>query len=126
MAFDPLDRAAMQRAVELSADIEVQFTDKTGKNPVMALLGLAQKRAAEAIVAIASVDPENPKVIRGFQNEITCFALIVSWLREIVKDGFEASSLLDEQDRADLADAIGLTEDEAEQLLASGFSPHED
>jgi hypothetical protein len=126
MALDALMRAACQRAVVLSADIECQFTEQSGRAPVLALLALAQKRAASAIVGLAVVDPEDPKGIRALQNDIVCFDRIVEWLKEIVRDGFDAGALLDQDDRQDLADAIGLTPDEAEDALSHGLQPHED
>lgn len=123
MPNDPLERAALQHAVALSADIELQLKDKQkpGRAPVLELLLMARQRAAMAVLAIAQARPDQP--ILNLQNEVACFRLIVAWLSEIVAHGFDAAERLDEDDREDLALALGLSRDEAEDLADDGLPP---
>lgn len=123
MITDPAERAAAQLAVQLSADIELQLTHVAGGAPVLALLGKARQLATNAIVALAEVDPDNAKAIRDLQNEIVIFKLIVAWLKEIVAAGFDAGDALDEDERDDLAEAIGLSPDDADEARRAGLPP---
>jgi hypothetical protein len=105
---DALSRAALHRAVSLSAEIEVQLLAMEGSRPVVALLSKAQDAAAEAITALADVDAEDPKAIRKLQNDITCYDRILEWLKEIVAEGVDAGALLDDDSREDIAAVLGL------------------
>ena len=108
---DPTEESALKHAVSLSADIELQLRDVQGSPPLLALLNRANRASAAAIVRLADVNPEDPAAIRSLQNDIRAFDLIVAWLREIVRDGFEAGDFLDMQRREDMADVVGLTDD---------------
>lgn len=112
MRPDAVTTAALQRAIFLSADIEMQLASKAGGQPVVAILHRAREAAAAAIVALAETDPEQPSAIRTLQNDVRCFDRIVGWLREIVADGFQASDQVDLATREELAGAIGLTDDD--------------
>jgi hypothetical protein len=105
---DALSRAALHRAVSLSAEIEVQLYAKEGSRPIVALLSKAQDAAAEAIVALADVDAEDPTAIRKLQNDIVCYDRILEWLKEIVAEGVDAGALLDDDSREDIAAVLGL------------------
>lgn len=117
------NRAAALYAINLSAEIEVELAKDSRGGPVLVLLALARAEAAEAIEMLADADPENPAEIRKQQNRIVCFRLICEWLNKIVADGYEADDELDEDDREDLADSVGLGPDEADDALRFGFSP---
>jgi hypothetical protein len=108
---DPLNRAALTRMVALSAEIQVQLEQTQGGAPVLALLAKARNHAANALVAMAEVDPEEPKLIRALQNELNCFALIVQWMKEIVAEGLDAGDTLDVTEREDLAETLGLADE---------------
>jgi hypothetical protein len=118
---DALSRAALHRAVSLSAEIEVQLYAKEGSRPIVALLSKAQDAAAEAIVALADVDAEDPTAIRKLQNDIVCYDRILEWLKEIVAEGVDAGALLDDESREDIAAVLGL---EAED--GTDIAPTED
>jgi len=119
---DPTEQGALQHAVSLSAGIELQLRHGQGNAPLLALLDRANRASAAAIVRLADVNPEDPAAIRSLQNDIKAFALIVAWLAELVRDGFEAGDFLDLQRREDLADLVGLNEDEADDF---GSPQHE-
>lgn len=110
MRPDALHRAALSRAVLLSADVEAQLRSKRGGQPVVALLDKARSHAAAAIVKLAEVDPEDAAAVRAQQNEVVCFQLIVTWLQEIVAAGFDASDEIDMAGREEAADLLGLND----------------
>ncbi len=110
--------AALHRYVALSADIELQLKDTQGTAPLLALLIKGQHAAAEAIVRLAGEDPEQPAAIRKWQNDLLCFHRICEWLREIIAAGYEASDALDEWQRQDFTEVLGITEDDVADVLA--------
>jgi hypothetical protein len=125
--MNPVTRAALERAIEISCDVEVQMTSREGFQPVLALLERARIEAADAIVALTTVDADEPKAIRQAQNRIACFDMIVGWLNELVAQGKDADVRLSDEDRADIAESIGLlSEDEAEQVRLSRLPQTED
>lgn len=125
LSLAPEQRAALQYAVSLSADIELQLSKATGGGPVLELLAKARACAATAIVALAAADPETPKEIRRLQNEVTCFNRIVEWIGDIVKEGLDAGHALDDDEREDLAEAFGLSDDDADEMRRAGLPPED-
>lgn len=125
MRPDAAWRAAAQRAVSLSADVEVQLSQTTGGAPLVALLVKARNAAADSIVCLAEADSEDPALIRALQNDVKCFKHIVEWLREIVADGFEAEDELSEDERDDLAEALGLDRESADDVRETGLPPEQ-
>ncbi len=122
--LDALSSAALDRAVTLSADVEIQLKGGGGRAPVLALLAKARAAAVTAIVKLAEVDPEDPKAVRALQNDIKCFDRIVEWLREIVADGFDADEELAAREREQLADAVlGSADDEPEEVYEEAPAP---
>ncbi len=110
--------AALHRYVALSADIELQLKDTQGGGSTVAILVKAQQAAAEAIVQLATVEPEDPTAIRKWQTDLQCFHRICEWLREIIAAGYEAGDALDEWQRQDFTEVLGITEDDVDDVLA--------
>jgi leucyl aminopeptidase (aminopeptidase T) len=121
-----LDLAALNRAANLSATVAVQLDANASASPLTALLAKAQRHAAEALVAMADVDPEKPADIRALQTDLRCFERILDWLKEIVAEGADAGDVLDMMNREDIAEVLGLNEDEADDVHDSGLSRSED
>jgi hypothetical protein len=113
---DMLSHAAIARAINLSAQIAVQLDANAGASPLTALLAKAQRHAAEAMVAMATVDPEDPKAVRRLQNDLKCFDLILEWMEEIVRAGVELGDELDQASRRDIAETLGISDDEADEV----------
>ena len=105
--------AGAKRAAFISADIEFALRSApSNTSALLALLAKAQHYAAAAITHLATVDAEDPKAIRVIQNQLKCYDLIVVWLGELVKEGFEAGDYLDHLNRDDLEAAVLGTEEE--------------
>lgn len=111
---------AMQRVIVLSAKIEAVLTSK-GHDVLIEVLARARSRAADALVALITVDPEKPKDIRVLQNEFEVFGLLIEHLQHIVADGVTADSELNGAEREELADLILSDEDR----VALGIPPNE-
>ncbi len=129
MSNDPLVSIALQRAVALSAEIEAQLQVTEGCRPVAALLVRARREAADAMVGLAIVDPDDPKKIRALQNLILRFDDLVRWLREMVIAGEEADAEISGSDREELIILLSGSAEgqrEAERLGLIGSSNHAD
>lgn len=114
---NPHDRAALQHAVELSTNVELQVAGMLpGGAPLLALLQRARERAALAMVALGSVDATDAAAIRKLQNEMELFKRVIEDLREIASEGKDAVQQLSEEERGDIVDALGLDDEAFEDL----------
>lgn len=123
MPLDPRERAAMQHALTLSADIEVQLTQVAGGAPLVALLRKATRASAAGLLELATVAPNDAMKIATLQTDIRAYDRIIEWMRELVADGFDAEDALEMFERDDLVDAIGLSEGDAQDALDRGLPP---
>lgn len=124
--MDSAYKLALQRDLTLSAHVEVELTSKLKSEPLLVVINHAKEQAATALVALATVDPENPAEIRRLQNEVRRFDDLVSWLRELLIAGPEAERQLSDMQ---MQEARGLVIDEetAEQLgLPTNGANHDD
>lgn len=100
------ERLADQRAIALSADLEIQLDRKAGLRPMVAILMKARDQAALAMNSLVYADPANVDLIRGYQNEIRRYDDLVAWCQEIFNEGIEADRHLEEADRIELSNLI--------------------
>lgn len=107
---DAAELLAQRRAIELSAKVVALLTSK-GEDIIIAVLDRARKRAESAMVALASVDAEDPKAIRALQNEIAIYTDLVEHIRGIAADGAEAEELVSQITREEIADLVLTDED---------------
>lgn len=113
-------RAALERAVILSAEVEIQLTSRDKTGPLLALLALARQHAAEALADLANMDLGD-RSAADKQMDVRCFQRIVEWLREIVADGFEAELELSDAERYEINDEIlGASEDAIDEEAEEG------
>lgn len=113
-------RAALERAVILSAEVEIQLTSRDKTGPLLALLALARQHAAEALADLANMDLGD-RAAANKQMDVRCFQRIVEWLREIVADGFEAELELSDAERYEINDEIlGASEDAIDEEAEEG------
>lgn len=113
-------RAALERAVILSAEVEIQLTSRDKTGPLLALLALARQHAAEALADLANMDLGDRSAANK-QMDVRCFQRIVEWLREIVADGFEAELELSDAERYEINDEIlGASEDAIDEEAEEG------
>jgi hypothetical protein len=104
--IEPATKAAMVEAMRVSADVEVQLTDRDGCRPLLHVLNRAQREAASALAELTRVDAEDPKSIRALQNIWARYEALVGWLRDIVAAGIEADAVLSEEAQSDLAEHV--------------------
>lgn len=113
-------RAALERAVIMSAEVEVQLTSRDKTGPLLALLSLARQHAAEALADLANMDLGD-RAAANKQVDVRCFQRIVEWLREIVADGFDAELELSDAERYEINDEIlGTSEDAIDEEAEEG------
>ena len=113
------ERLADQRAIALSADIQIQFDRNAGLRPMVAILVKARELAALAMNSLVYADASNPELIRGYQNEVRRYDDLVAFCQEIFNEGIEADRRLDEADRLELSNLI-MTPEVAAEAAALG------
>lgn len=123
MNADAIERLALNRAVALSAELEVQLDKNARLQPMAAILALAREQAALAMRGLVFEDPTNIEKVRAFQHEVRRYDDLVEWTHKLIVDGKEADRRLDQMERDELDDifnnpevaderrALGITQD---------------
>jgi hypothetical protein len=119
---DALGRLALQEAIRLSAEIEVQLT-KDRASPLKAILARARRDAAEAIAGLVIADPEEPKAIRDLQNKVTLYLQMVDLTKEIVVEGIEADAIIGADQEQVIREDTELTPEQIAEFQKLGVSP---
>lgn len=89
------------------------------RHPVtMYLLARAKQEAADALLALASVQPNDVDSIRGLQNDVQRFRDLRRWLSEAVDKGRESFQALREEERDQLAAVI---QDDADAVAGATY-----
>lgn len=114
MAIDPVQRLAIEQAMKLSADVEVQLTTSRSE-PLLVILHNARQQAAQAIVNLVDVDPEDHKAIRALQNEVVRFHEMIEWLQQIYAKGFDAEQQLTAAQQQEI-EGLVLSDQEKQRL----------
>lgn len=125
MADDPVYRLALQRAVRLSASVEVELTSKVRSEPLLVVLHTAREQAAEALTSLAEVDPTDANTIRSLQNEVARFKDLTRWLKQMLIDGFEAERELNDM-QIEEARGLIIDDQDAAALGISNQGGHDD
>lgn len=118
------ERLADQRAIALSADLEIQLDQNAGLRPMVAILKKAREQAALAMNSLLYADPEAADLIRGLQHEVRRYDDLVAWCQEIVTEGIEADGRLEESERIELSNLI-LSPEVAAERRALGVHPRD-
>lgn len=126
MNKDAIERLALERAVQVSAALEVQLEKNTKLQPMAAILGRAKEQAALAMRGLVFVDPTDVEKVRAFQFEVRRYDDLVEWARAIIVEGKEADRRLDELDRQELASIITSPEVQDERDALRGDRTQED
>lgn len=100
--------AAAQRLLDLSVQIEIQLTAKTGGAPLATHLNRSRKRSMAALYALAGVNPTDTETIRQHQMHVRMHELLLDDLKLIVAKGREAEDYLDQETASEIAAAVGL------------------
>ena len=117
------ERLALEHAIRISAQLEVQLTKKDAFRPVLAILHKARGLAQGAISELARVDPENPRLIRDLQNEIAVYQQMVNFVRELIAAGIEADQQISETDEYEIQEVTNMTPEQQAELQKLGVSP---
>lgn len=128
--MDPLlklaqDRAMLLIARELSADIEVQLSDIQGGRPVVAILRRLRNEAAEAMVAITTVDAEKISAVRDLQRKVLMYDDFLRVAKEIIIEGIEADKLITADELEEFRDQLLETEEGEETAAELGLIERE-
>jgi len=97
---------AMQRLVEASASLEVQFDKDAQRRPVLFLLKKAREAAVAAMEGLIFIDPTKADDVRQLQHEIRRYDDLVAWCSQIIVEGKEADQRLSEMEREEFARAV--------------------
>lgn len=120
----PSQMMALQKLVNASAALEVQFDQDASRRPVLFLLKKAREAAVAAMDALIFIDPTKADDVRQLQHEIRRYDDLVAWCREIIGEGKEADRLIVESERMEFARAV-LDPENADDLEAAGFNPED-
>jgi hypothetical protein len=104
MNRDAIERLALNRAVEISAELEVQLDKNAKLQPMVVILAIAREQAAIAMRGLVMVDPNDTKQVREFQNEVRRYDDLVDWTQKLIVAGKEADRRLDQMERDELDD----------------------
>lgn len=111
---DASDRLELQRLVEDSREVELQFRrDVQGGRPVLAILDRARKEAASDLAELIRVEitVDNIGQLQALQNGVRRFYDLIRWFANILAEGrlaeheFEAEA--EEELRAMVGDELG-------------------
>ncbi|MFA5951476.1 MAG: hypothetical protein WC807_14450 [Hyphomicrobium sp.] len=122
---DQVYRLALARTSRLSVEVEAQITSRVKSEPLLVVLHTAKEQAADALEALAVVDPTDPNEIRRLQNEVARFADTTRWLKQMLLDGPEADRELNELQMKEARDLV-MSDEEAEQLGLPTEGNHDD
>lgn len=94
-----------QRAVVVSDQIAKELTAR-GSVPLQVVLVRAKQESTAALAAMIDHDPEDAKGMRALQAKVQMFRDMVKFMSEALREGDSAAQVLDENDKADVADLI--------------------
>lgn len=123
---DAIERLALERAVILSAELDVQFEKNAHIRPMVMILAKARDDAALAMRGLVYVDPNDADKVREFQHEVRRYDDLVQWTHQIIIDGKEADRRLAEKDRQELDELVTSPEVQAERDELRGERTQED
>lgn len=99
------------KAIDVHDSLEKELAEKHG-GLVAALLRRARDEADEAMQALCDVDCTDAEAVRQLQNHVHRHRDLVKWMREIIGEGRAAWAVLDDQERADLEQLLGIRGDD--------------
>lgn len=110
MNRDAIERLALNRAVQISAELEVQLDQNAKIRPMIAVLDLAREQAVLAMRGLVFEEPTNIEKIRAFQFEVRRYDDLVAWVHKLIVDGKEADRRIDELDRIEFDEILNSPE----------------
>ena len=125
MNRDAIERLALNRAVLISAELEVQLDQNAKMRPMIAVLDLAREQAVLAMRGLVFEEPTNIEKMRSLQFEVRRYDDLVAWLQKLIVDGKEADRRIDELDRIEFDEILNSPE-VADERRALGDTIQED
>ena len=110
MNRDAIERLALNRAVQISAELEVQLDQNAKMRPMIAVLDLAREQAVLAMRGLVFEEPTNIEKVRSLQFEVRRYDDLVAWLQKLIVDGKEADRRIDELDRIEFDEILNSPE----------------
>lgn len=110
MNRDAIERLALNRAVIISAELEVQLDQSAKTRPMVAVLDLAREQAVLAMKGLVFEEPTNVEKIRAFQFEVRRYDDLVAWITKLIVDGKEADRRIEELDRIEFEEILNSPE----------------
>ena len=120
MNRDAIERLALNRAVLLSAELEVQLDKNAKLQPMIAILAMAREQAALALKGLLYEDPTHTDKIREFQFEVRRYDDLVSWTHALIVAGKEADRRLDQMERDEFDEILNSPEVADERRALGG------
>lgn len=94
-----------QRAVAVSSQIAKELTAR-GTMPLQIVMVRAKQESSLALAAMVDHDPSDVEGMRRLQAKVQMFRDMVKFMSEALAEGDSAAQVLDENDKADVADLI--------------------
>lgn len=118
----------MARAQAAAADIEAQLVIESGHRPILLMIQMAKREAANAMSALVEVDPFETRKIQRLQNEVRRFTDLCCWLQDVIRAGREAEEQITREDRDEMIEILAETPEGQRELinlgLLEGDTPH--
>ena len=94
-----------QRAVAVADQIARELA-AIRSTPLQVVMVRAKQESAKALAAMIDHDPADVEGMRALQAKVRMFRAMVKFMSEALAEGDSAAQVLDENDKADVADLI--------------------
>jgi hypothetical protein len=121
---DPIHRIAKQRIVQLSIELEVQFSNTPGGGPCIEILRVLRDRATESLVGLAFLNIHDEKdrlTYITLQNEVKRYDEWLGAMKEIIVAGRQLDQQMTEEDREELREFLFANPDGERELMEMGL-----
>lgn len=121
---DPIVTLARLRIIRLSAELEVQLSDKDGGAPAVEILKRFREQAAESLASLITInfaDPnEIPKAMM-LQNEVKRYDEMFNAMKDIIVEGKSHDQAIKDEEREEMFDVLTATQEGRSQLIELGL-----
>lgn len=118
---DPLVLLARHRTVAAYIEIERQLTDKPGNSSILLILDTFRDRAAESMVALTIVDPNDAEKIRTLQNDVMKYDEVFKETQKIIAKGRSDIAEIRHTERDEMIDLLMETEEGRQEAIEMGI-----
>lgn len=118
---DPLVVMARHRTVAAYLEIARQLSDKAGNSGILLILDTFRDRAADSLVALAIVDPNDAEAIRTLQNEVKKYDEVFKEVETIIAKGRSDDAEIRHTERDEMIDVLMQSEEGIQEAIEMGF-----